>query len=403
MTLTILLDLDDTLLKNSTDVFVPAFLKGFSEHLSQYSDAPENIIPVLMASTQTMMQNNDPSKSLKEVFDAEFYPSLGWDYDDLLPKIQDFYQKTYPKLIDLTTPLQASRSVVQKMIERGYQISIATHPIYPQDAIQRRLDWAGLTEEKRAFNLVTSYENMHFAKPNPAYYTEILSLIGWPEIPIVMVGDDKTADIDPTREIGLASYWITENDDYTQVRDEIFPGKGSLDGLLAWIDGLSPELLSPDFSSPTASLAIQRSTPAAIDSLLKGLDPASWLVSPENDEWSLTEICCHLRDVDREIYIPRIHEVTNSERPFLEAIDADAWARERNYRQQDGKQALKDFVSARIALLELIDAMPQDVWEKEIRHTIFGPISLAEILRISARHDKLHIQQIHKILPRATG
>jgi hypothetical protein len=245
--------------------------------------------------------------------------------------------------------------------------------------------------------LVTSYEEMHFAKPNPAYYTEILSLIGWPDSPVVMVGDDKTADIMPSRELGLATYLISE-DDYAQGGENPPLGIGSLDGVIPWIDSLPEENLIPNLNSQAASLAIHRSTPAALDTIFSSLPKETWRINPQDGEWSLTEICCHLRDVDREIYIPRIQQVMQSDRPFLEAIDADAWAKTRGYNQQDGQQAFSDFVTARVELLEMIDALPQEAWEKEIRHTIFGPISLAEILRISARHDTLHIQQICKLV-----
>jgi FMN phosphatase YigB (HAD superfamily) len=398
MTLTILFDLDDTLLNNSTNVFIPAFLKKFSDHLYHHVEEPEKVIPMLMASTQKMMQNNDPTLKLKEVFDADFYSALNREYNQLLPQIEDFYQNSYPNLRELTSPIPASRQVVRQMLERGYQIAIATNPIFPIDAVHRRLDWAGLSEEKKSFSLVTSYEEMHFAKPNPAYYTEILTLIGCPDTPLVMVGDDKTADIDPGQALGIPTYWISEFNDYAHVANETPFGIGKLDGLISWIESYSEEELTPHLNTTSASLAIQRSTPAALDTLLYNLSDEVWQVSPGNDAWNLTEICCHLRDVDREIYMPRIHEVLKSDRPFLEAIDADAWAQERGYKQQNGKQAFEDFVSARLKLLEMIEALPQTAWDKEIRHTIFGPISLAEILRISARHDKLHIQQIHNII-----
>jgi FMN phosphatase YigB (HAD superfamily) len=398
MTLTILFDLDDTLIKNSNEVFIPAFLKEFSDHLGHHSEESEKIIPRLMASTQKMMQNNDPSLRLKEIFDADFYPAMNWNYEQALPLIEDFYQNTYPNLRELTAPFSGCRSVVSQMLERGYQIAVATNPIFPQDAVQLRLDWAGLSEEKTAFSLVTSYEEMHFAKPNLAYYTEILSLIGWPDTPIVMVGDDKSADIDPSQELGLATFWISDSDDYAQNSKESPFGIGSLGDVIPWIDSLPEDRLVPDLNSLATSLAIHRSTPAALDTILANLPPETWQFYPPDDEWSLTEICCHLRDVDREIYIPRVQEVMQSERPFLEAIDADAWAETRGYKGQDGQQAFRNFISARVELLEIIDGLPQEAWEKEIRHTIFGPISLAEILRISARHDKLHIQQICKLL-----
>ncbi|MEN8243259.1 MAG: DinB family protein [Chloroflexota bacterium] len=398
MTLTILFDLDDTLLIGSTEKILPAYLSKFSAHLSQITDRPEKIVPAMMAATELMLHNTDPTKTLKEVFDADFYPAMGWDYQAPQALIEEFYSNHYPKLEQMTSPNPAGLELVKKLQARGDQIVIATNPIFPMIAVDQRLDWANLSAEKHAFSLVTNYEESHFTKPNPAYYTEILGKIGWPENPMVMVGDNKAWDIDPAQELGIATYWVDGDIGYTHEEARAPYHAGPLGGLLTWLDSIPEEQLIPDFSSPISSTAIMRSIPAVLSSFLGDVSPADWHTPLSKDGWNLTEIICHLRDVDREIYIPRLNQVKENERPFIEAIDADSWAEERNYKQQDGKQAFVDFTSARIKLLELINSFDSHSWQKEIRHTIFGPLSLAELLKISARHDKLHIQYIYEIL-----
>jgi FMN phosphatase YigB (HAD superfamily) len=398
MTLTILFDLDDTLLLGSTYKFIPAYISNFGAHLSKISGEPKQIVSQLMASTEIMVANNDPSKTLKQVFDASFYPELNWDYQTLQAPIEEFYQTIYPTFKDETSPNPAGSDTVNHFLKRGDQIVIATNPIFPEIAVNQRIEWANLAAERESFALVSTYETFHFAKPNPAYYTEILGRIGWPEHPMVMVGDNKSWDIDSPQELGIPTYWIDGENDYTQ-KGALAPyGSGKLEGLLPWLESLPTEQLIPNFNSPTASIAIQRSTPAVLSALIGNIDPAEWHTIPADHGWDLTEIICHLRDVDQDIYLPRIKQVLDNERPFIEAIDADSWAEERKYKQQDGSQALSEFISARLELLALIDNFGPAHWEKEIKHTLFGPLSLAELIRISARHDKLHIQHIFENL-----
>ena len=47
MSLTILLDLDDTLLGNSMDTFLPAYMQALGEYLAPYAP-PEKMIPALL-------------------------------------------------------------------------------------------------------------------------------------------------------------------------------------------------------------------------------------------------------------------------------------------------------------------------------------------------------------------
>ena len=50
--------------------------------------------------------------------------------------------------------------------------------MFPHQAVEARLAWAGVPVTEYPYTLVTSYENMHAAKPHQAYYQEILAKIG---------------------------------------------------------------------------------------------------------------------------------------------------------------------------------------------------------------------------------
>lgn len=128
----------------------------------------------------------------------------------------------------------AAAALVRAALDAGLAVVIATNPLFPGMAIEKRLEWAGIPVTDYPYALVTAYENMHAAKPQPAYYREILSVVGRPPERAMMVGDDWRNDIAPAAAVGLHTWWIAPKEtmsgdsapDLTLVR-----GYGTLDAL----------------------------------------------------------------------------------------------------------------------------------------------------------------------------
>ncbi len=397
MSLTLLLDLDDTCLGNSMDTFIPAYLQALADHISDYIP-PEELAPALMSSTEDMIQNSRPDQTLKQVFDQSFFPKIGINPNDFIDIYESFYAKKFPGLKGLTQIRPEAVRMVDEAFQRGYTVAIATNPLFPRTAILQRLEWAGLSPNNYPFSLIPSYETAYFAKPNPAFFAEILSRLGWPEGPIVMVGDDFDDDIAPARLLGFGTFWISISEQTPKDRSQSSNGHGSLDDLLPWIDSTPSEDLLPDFNRVEAMLAVMRASPAVLNAYSWDLKTPKWVEQPQPGEWSFTEILCHFRDVDIEINLPRIHKVLDEINPFLPGIDSDKWAEERLYFCQNGPEALRDFTTSRIQLLDILDNLTSEDWIRPARHAIFGPTSLKELVSIIVGHDRLHVQQAFKSL-----
>lgn len=394
MSLTLLLDLDDTLLINDMDRFLPAYLDRLASYMAAHAPAKQ-FISELMESTRLMMANSRPDSTLKEIFDSRFYPSLGLENHQVAGELDHFYTTIFPDLKSVTEKIYEAPKLINETRQRDYCLVVATNPLFPRQATLERLQWAGLRASD--FCLITTYESFHFAKPNPAYYAEILGRLRWPDGPIVMAGNDPENDILPAQKLGLATFWVNAS-----VRDLLDPQQaaGQLTDLLTWIDRHPAKAFEPDFQSASSSLAIMRSTPAVLDTLLTELPDSYWKMKPDLDSWAITEIVCHLRDVDQEVNLPRIQRVLEMDNPFIEGADTDPWAKTRQYLQQDGQKALSAFIQARISILEQLEAVSSAAWQRPARHAIFGPTTLEEICRIIAEHDRLHIRQITSLLQR---
>ena len=103
MNLSLLLDLDDTLLDSNLDSFLPAYFQALSGYLKNQVE-PELMLSALFSVTRTMMANNDPSRTLRQIFESEFFPKVGLVREELQPRIDQFYVEVFPTLSYLTRP-----------------------------------------------------------------------------------------------------------------------------------------------------------------------------------------------------------------------------------------------------------------------------------------------------------
>lgn len=390
MTLTLLLDLDDTLLSNNINTFLPAYLSLLGKHLASYVP-PEQMVRRLLASTQDMLANNSARLTLERAFDQGFYPAIGHTKDEMRPLLEEFYREIFPSLRAITAPRPEAARLVAHAAQQGHTLVVATNPIFPRQAILHRVAWAGLSAAQ--FALITDYEHFHFAKPNPAFFAEILAQLGWPDQPAVVIGNSLEDDLLPAAKLGLPVYWVTTAESELPAGLHPLSGCGALADAPAWLDSLDVARLRQEFNTPAALLASLKATPAALDALSRGLSARQWQERPEPGAWSVTEICCHLRDVDGEVNLPRIETVAAEDNPFLPGIDTDPWAEERDYRSQDGPAALRDFIEARARLVERLEGLPENDWQRISRHAIFGPTTLKDLASFIVTHDRMHIAQ----------
>lgn len=231
----LLLDLDDTLLGNETDVFMQRYFGLLSAYAGQRFDR-DSFLPHLMQSTRAMIQNTDPHLTNDQVFWTSFESLIGDRRANLEPFFHHFYEAEFIKLKTSTVRRPAAAVLVRAALDRGLSVVVATNPLFPRVAIEQRLEWAGLPPSEYNFALVTTYENMHAAKPQPAYYREILAVTGTAPNNALMVGDDWKNDIAPAAAAGLHTYWIAAAD-ATPDDPALLSGQGSLDDLAKRVAG----------------------------------------------------------------------------------------------------------------------------------------------------------------------
>jgi hypothetical protein len=154
---------------------------------------------------------------------------------------------------------------------------------------------------------------------------------------------------------------------------------------------------------PVANLLLQLRTMASNVGQLKMDSDYDWVWRPDLDEWSLTEVICHLRDVEGEVHQSRFRAVLDSEDVFLPGVAADEWAISRSYKDQDGHLALIDYLSRRQGTVDMLSGLTPELWKRQGIHAFFGRTSLHELLYLATRHDDIHWEQIKSLLAGQTS
>lgn len=202
----ILFDLDGTLLDVDMDDFLDRYLLKLAAHLSE----DEKTFPrKLWASTGMMIENLDPGITNEEAFMADFLTWIKYPHNEIRQIISDFYEHIFPTLQATAGPFLHTETALAAARKQQCPLVLATNPIFPLVAIQHRMVWAGLKEED--FKLITSYENMHFAKPKPEYYREIARMLDVNHKNCLMVGNDPELDIRAASQAGLMTYLVDES------------------------------------------------------------------------------------------------------------------------------------------------------------------------------------------------
>ncbi|RLC66827.1 MAG: HAD family hydrolase [Chloroflexi bacterium] len=230
----LLLDLDDTLLKNSMETFVPAYFRAVTRYVDHLIP-PQQLITELMRATNAMEANDGTGPTNEETFAAIFYPAVGYTAEELRPVFERFYAEEFPKLRSLTQPIPEAPLIVEWACRQGLQVAIATNPLFPRSPILQRLEWAGVPASEFDYALVTSYENMHATKAHPAYYREILTLLHRQPDECLMVGDDWRRDVAPAASVGIPVYWIAAPDQPPPAEGVKLIEQGTMADLWDWM------------------------------------------------------------------------------------------------------------------------------------------------------------------------
>lgn len=202
---TFLFDLDGTLLPLDIDKFMDLY---FHEMGKAFYDMikPKELVQHIWTATGAMVNNNG-SMTNEEAFMENFGQLVDGDIEIYKKRFDAFYDKGFLKSKEATEKIPVIRESIKLLKDKGYELVIATNPIFPYKAIMHRIEWAGLDPED--FIYISSFERNNYCKPNILFYKEILKAISKSPSQCIMVGNDVQEDLIAS-QLGMETFLITD-------------------------------------------------------------------------------------------------------------------------------------------------------------------------------------------------
>ena len=231
----VLFDLDGTLLPMDQKSFMQLYFGGLAQKLSAYGYEPKALIDAIWSGCAEMVKN-DGSRPNEEIFWEKFRSIFGERVNDDIPKFDAFYLKEFHAARTACMPTPLARKAVEKAKALGFRTVLATNPLFPEVATLTRTRWAGF--DPAEFELITTYENSGFCKPNPTYYLDVAKRIGVAPEECLMIGNDVEEDM-IAEAVGMKVFLMTKyvlNRSGTDI--SVYPS-GDFPELLSYLETLA--------------------------------------------------------------------------------------------------------------------------------------------------------------------
>ena len=232
---TVLFDLDGTLLPMDQNVFIKAYFGGLARRLAPFGYEPQKLVDSIWQGTAAMVKNNGEVTN-EERFWQGFEAAYGKPARQDEEHFAAYYREDFDKVSAACGYTPAARKIVDTAKACGLRTALATNPIFPAMATERRIAWAGL--DLSDFELVTTYENSRFCKPNPNYYRDVMQTLGVTPEECLMVGNDVLEDM-IAQTLGCRVFLLTDCIINTKNVDVSLYPSGSYEDLIAFIKNVN--------------------------------------------------------------------------------------------------------------------------------------------------------------------
>lgn len=192
----VLFDLDGTLLPMDEKKFLKCYLENFAAMCERKRLPAKRMTDCLLSGMSKMMTCGEPGsfETNMDRFWNEFFQKAGMSPSSDRSVFDEFYESEFKNVRSCVSPTQAAADCVAAAKRRGLRVILATNPIFPKTATEQRIRWAGLYPDD--FELISTYEDYRFTKPDLRYYKEIAEKAGGLELTkCVMVGNDALEDM----------------------------------------------------------------------------------------------------------------------------------------------------------------------------------------------------------------
>jgi len=228
---TFLFDLDGTLLPLREDEFIEIYMTGLLKKMITAGMSKEKFAQALWGGIDVMRKNTGKMTN-ESVFWGTFGKILDIDYKPIEALFLEYYINDFSEIKKATTYTPLAAECINTLKDKGYQMILATNPLFPKVATYQRIKWAGLKPED--FLFVTTIENSYYSKPNLNYYQDILDKFHLKPQDCIMVGNDVEEDMIASK-LGIDVFLVKDCLVNRLNKDSSIYKQGKLEDLLEFI------------------------------------------------------------------------------------------------------------------------------------------------------------------------
>lgn len=203
----IMTDLDCTLLTMNQDLYIKKYIEEIVKLFNDNGYNGKKIAKATMNASM-MMLKNDGSRTNKDAFEESFKAVVGEHADKVIDIFPQVYGDRYENIKCITQVNPYAQEIVKLMREKAQYVVVATQPMFPKEAVIKRLSWTNLKADD--FDYLTIYDESSYSKPNPEYYQEIMDRFSATPQDTLMIGNDVNEDILPCEKIGVDTFLVLD-------------------------------------------------------------------------------------------------------------------------------------------------------------------------------------------------
>lgn len=206
----LLIDLDGTLLGNHELPLTLDFIRGALATLKKqggYIKAIRALRATYLELGKTGPQNNMQFTNDRRAV-MTFAKAMKISEQDSEKVLNSVITDLFPMLRKHFFPMPGAKEFLEWAHER-YPLTLATNPVWQEEIIRLRLEWAGI--DSNLFGFITHARVMHACKPDLAYYLEVIHRATREKSPepseFLLVGDKEKMDL-PATSVGIPVFLV---------------------------------------------------------------------------------------------------------------------------------------------------------------------------------------------------
>ncbi|MCE7740895.1 MAG: HAD family hydrolase [Candidatus Heimdallarchaeota archaeon] len=225
----LLFDLDGTLIYFEPNLFIKTYLGAAAKFFIDLIPNPDSFYQELLNSTDVMENGDNETTTTLEDFLQDFCPKFDVECNKITERFLEFYQTGYNVIQPLISQMDGAKELLLNLKKHHPEtkIILATNPVFPFVAVQKRMMWGDISED--FFDLITHAENSYYCKNNKYYWLNIAEDMGINPKNSLMIGNDAFRDLH-AKKYGYETFLIeTAAENEETITEETEPDfRGSL-------------------------------------------------------------------------------------------------------------------------------------------------------------------------------